>query len=486
MKAQTTFTKVLKTKNLQLAAGLVVAMTFSNHLNAQNNTSYSDNDFPIGGTNNCAIGVAAISSGFTTTGNTAVGSRTLTNTSGNDNVAIGNHALHNSSTGNNNAANGSNVLFKNTTGSSNVANGANAMYSNTVGTYNTATGAKALYANTVANRNSAFGWEALVAANGNHNAAFGFRALFKNTSGSENTGCGTGALGSNTTGAGNSSLGTWSDVGAGNLSNATAIGYTSLVNASNKVRIGNASVTVIEGQVAYSWPSDGRFKTNVKEEDVKGLEFIKKLRPVVYNFDTRKFTEFWTKNMPEDVRKEHLNQDFTASTNVRQSGFIAQEVESAAKEANYDFNGVHVPENENDNYSLAYAEFVVPLVKAVQEQQKIIEGLQQQINDMQKGQGSATGIGNSLSVTGASMDQNVPNPFSTETVISFNLPNQIGNAYMTVYDLSGRQIKTLPISKRGASSITITSDQLEAGMYIYSIVADGKIVDSKRMVVTGK
>ncbi len=55
------------------------------------------------------------------------------------------------------------------------------------------------------------------------------------------------------------------------------------------------------------------------------------------------------------------------------TGFLAQEVEAAAKKINYDFSGVDVPKVDGGLYSLRYAEFVVPLVKAVQEQQVIIE-----------------------------------------------------------------------------------------------------------------
>jgi len=60
-----------------------------------------------------------------------------------------------------------------------------------------------------------------------------------------------------------------------------------------------------------------------------------------------------------------------------QTGFIAQEVEQVAKQIGYDFNGVDKPKNSNDYYGLRYAEFVVPLTKAVQEQQKMIEGLKE-------------------------------------------------------------------------------------------------------------
>jgi hypothetical protein len=46
---------------------------------------------------------------------------------------------------------------------------------------------------------------------------------------------------------------------------------------------------------------------------------------------------------------------------------MAQEVEAAAQALNYNFSGVQAPPNDESLYSLRYAEFVVPLVKAVQE-----------------------------------------------------------------------------------------------------------------------
>jgi len=58
-------------------------------------------------------------------------------------------------------------------------------------------------------------------------------------------------------------------------------------------------------------------------------------------------------------------------------------VEQAAKEIGYDFSGVDTPDNPNDFYGLRYAEFVVPLVKAVQEQQSIINQQESTIDRQQ-------------------------------------------------------------------------------------------------------
>ena len=61
------------------------------------------------------------------------------------------------------------------------------------------------------------------------------------------------------------------------------------------------------------------------------------------------------------------------------TGFLAQDVEMIAQQLGYTFDGIHIPKNDKDYYSLAYSQFIMPLVKSVQEQQSIIETLQKQV-----------------------------------------------------------------------------------------------------------
>ena len=70
--------------------------------------------------------------------------------------------------------------------------------------------------------------------------------------------------------------------------------------------------------------------------------------------------------------------------NFIQSGFVAQDVEKAAKKVGYSFSGVDAPKNDNDIYGLRYSEFVVPLVKGMQEQQEMIEAQQELIKKLEK------------------------------------------------------------------------------------------------------
>ncbi len=65
------------------------------------------------------------------------------------------------------------------------------------------------------------------------------------------------------------------------------------------------------------------------------------------------------------------------------SGFLAQEVEQSGKELKYDFSGVDKPKTDGGLYSLRYSEFVVPLVKSVQELNAKVQSQQAEMYQMQ-------------------------------------------------------------------------------------------------------
>ena len=84
----------------------------------------------------------------------------------------------------------------------------------------------------------------------------------------------------------------------------------------------------------------------------------------------------------------------------------------------------------------------------------------------------------------ASLSQNTPNPFSEATTIAFTLPESVKDAMLCIYEMNGKQLEQIIISERGASSVQIESYKFSAGMYLYSLIADGAIIDTKRMVLT--
>jgi trimeric autotransporter adhesin len=339
------------------------------------------------GSGNTAVGYESQMQDTNSIGNTSLGVRSLySHISGNYNTAIGDSALFADLTGNSNTAVGAFTLVSNTSGSTNTASGTYALYSNTTGGNNTASGVSALRFNTTGNTNTGFGAYALyLNTEGTNNTASGYFALRSNTTGASNTAYGASALYFNTTGEGNTSIGCASLVenitghnntaigfsagsnGSG-FSNTSAVGYQTTTTASNQVRVGNSSVTSIGGQVGWTTLSDERVKNTISE-GVAGLDFIMKLHPVTYRYDVSKINTLVGR---KDVSYYPGKNDIEKITF---SGFLAQEVEQAAKSAGYDFSGVDLPKNDKDLYGIRYGDFVVPLVKAMQEQQGQINSI---------------------------------------------------------------------------------------------------------------
>ena len=80
--------------------------------------------------------------------------------------------------------------------------------------------------------------------------------------------------------------------------------------------------------------------------------------------------------------------------------------------------------------------------------------------------------------------QNVPNPFAVDTKIAYQLPESTRNASLYIYNMNGLQVADYPISSFGEGLVIVSAGSLEAGMYLYSLVADGKVIDTKRMILT--
>lgn len=298
----------------------------------------------------------------------------FSNTSGNGNTGIGKNALGGNTTGGGNTAVGNGAAISNLLASNNVAIGESALVNNQNAGRNTAVGASAMLNFNFTNggasyntNNTAIGRASFVNLNGttnsnaNDNVAIGVNSGFHATT---NTGCT--YLGTSTT-----------DATTGYI-NGTALGYNCTLDASNRVRLGGSGVTSVGGPVAYTNFSDMRFKHHVSNE-VVGIELIKKLKPITYQFDYAALDKFY--NRPDSITK---NINYDEANNMTQIGFMAQDVENLCKELNFDFGAVDRPSDTKSGiYGIRYTAFVPVLVKAVQEQQAQIEALQTK-NDAQK------------------------------------------------------------------------------------------------------
>jgi len=237
-------------------------------------------------------------------------------------IALGSYAYQSNTTGHNNVSIGILSLNHNTTGCRNVAIGNNALNRNETGEFNTAIGMSAGY----------------------------------NVSGSYNT-----------------LLGAGTDIRE-TYHHCTLLGDGSTVTGSSQVQLGNTNVTVY-AQTAVQTRSDARDKVEI-QDTVLGLDFIKKLTPRQFKMNSRELY------FEQDKQRDYTAKNDGSKAGKRfHQGFVAQEVKQVIDEMGVDFAGYqdHKINGGQDVLSLGYTEFIAPIVKAIQQQQHIIEHLQQRI-----------------------------------------------------------------------------------------------------------
>lgn len=247
--------------------------------------------------------------------------------------------------------------------------------------------------------------------------------------------------------------------------------------------------------------SDQLFKTNI--QNLNGaMSLINQLQPRTYNLDTQNFVDF---NFEND----------------QQMGLIAQEVETVIptivsnhiRPAQYDSLGIEIAP-EIAYKGVEYEELIPLLIAGMKEQQTVISSKDSLINNLNDRltqlENCLSGILPMLCQMNQSMvqptseevqqklkaaidvklsdknaiilNQNVPNPFAESTVISYSIPTTVQKAQIHFYDGSGKLINSVDIVERGSGQLNVFADDLSTGVYTYSLVADGQIVSTKRMM----
>jgi hypothetical protein len=219
-------------------------------------------------------------------------------------------------------------------------------------------------------------------------------------------------------------------------------------------------------------PSDRRFKNDIADEENMTAKLMQ-LKPKHYTFDTQK-----NKSMSFSSKLQH--------------GFISQEVEEIFPELVQDVYGPGTPASQGEKAApiqykaLNYNGFISMLVRGFQEQQAEIESLKKQIastNTLVINENNKAILTEEIKSSAFSLAQNIPNPFSERSTISYSVPSDSKQALMAIFDLNGKMILQYKLAP-GKGQVTINGNQLSAGMYIYSIISDGQEVISKRMVLT--
>ena len=212
--------------------------------------------------------------------------------------------------------------------------------------------------------------------------------------------------------------------------------------------------------------SDSTKKENFQSLCGNSLSKVLKLKGYTYNWKG------------DEIKKRH-------------AGLLAQQVEKVVPEA------VFTVDSTGEKL-LAYSHFIPYLVEAIKEQQATIDEQQTAIEKLtarietlesSSSQDKLAMIGTTnteetISSEEATLSQNIPNPFSSATRIDVYLPETVSEARLYVYNMQGAQIKSFDLRERGNTSVTIEGYSLDAGMYLYTLIADGKEMDTKKMVLT--
>lgn len=453
--------------------------TFVGAQSGQSNTTGTPNTF-IGGN----AGFLNTTGGF----NVFVGdSAGVKNTTASLNTFVGHAAGRDNTTFSGNTFIGANAGANNATGDAHVFVGKNAGASTVNNSTNTYVGSEAGMKSTAGFNTFVGGLAGRNATTGSNNTCLGAMTGTGLSTGSENVLLGSQAgLGINSgsknvsigrsSGSTNTTSGTFlghSAHATGAFSNVTALGNGATVNTNNKIRLGNTAVLVIEGNVAYT-VSDGRFKRDVRA-DAPGLDFVMGLRPVTYHFNYTDFSKF--------LGEENVDQAVLAGKDqARELGFVAQDVERLCAEQGVAVsNLVHVPDGEVDNYSVAYGQFVVPLVQAVQEQQAQIAALQSLVEAQQVQLATlqnllAVQLRDAARAPAPALDCR-PNP--TGGALQVSLRGIADGATLSLFSADGALMRVQP-AREGLQTLDLGG--LPAGTYFLQTGGPGQAPVSKTIV----
>ncbi|MFU8842810.1 MAG: T9SS type A sorting domain-containing protein [Bacteroidales bacterium] len=163
-------------------------------------------------------------------------------------------------------------------------------------------------------------------------------------------------------------------------------------------------------------------------------------------------------------------------------GFVTEELETT-------FPQLVVKDDSTGKKYVNYTRMIPILVEAIKQQQKEIEYLYSVIKGTPKnnaGIDDLNTIQKSEKVKGDQclLFQNEPNPFDQHTSIKYHLAGGISSAVIYIFDLQGKLMKAYSINQPGQGAIVVNAGEFKPGMYIYTMIADGKEIDTKRMILT--
>ena len=176
--------------------------------------------------------------------------------------------------------------------------------------------------------------------------------------------------------------------------------------------------------------------------------------------------------LPDSISVEEAMKRAGIDPNRKHIGLIAQELRELYPNL--------VEESQDGYLAVNYVELVPVLIRAIQELKAELDAVKG--IDTERRAPSITGVSAAKSDANL-LYQNTPNPFKEQTIIRFSLADNVQDASICFFDMTGKTIKKLPISS-GMESVSIGGYELGEGMFLYSLIINGQVIDTKRMVIS--
>lgn len=239
----------------------------------------------------------------------------------------------------------------------------------------------------------------------------------------------------------------------------------------------------INGRVkaaGFDVASDKRLKSNIEPMSY-GLAEVLRLNPVSYRYNGLGGTE---------------------NNGDRHFGLLAQELQQVAPEMVKEYTHVIYEHDEELGQEVVGTEQFLQirdnevkymLLNAIKEQQAQIEAQNELIKQLQEKVATIESTGTTTvehdrnvtltAVDHSALEQNRPNPFESQTVIDYAIESDFNSAEIRFFNANGQLMHTEKINHSGQGQINLNTVNLTSGTYMYSLLVDGQVIDTKKMEI---
>lgn len=232
-------------------------------------------------------------------------------------------------------------------------------------------------------------------------------------------------------------------------------------------------------------PSDINLKENIIfiRDEENTLDNLMQMNVIKYNYKPKAYIA---------KTEDELSLYEDEASVAKAEEFAKQEIQRMAEQKHYGLSAQElqkiypdlVRESQDGTLGVNYVELVPILIHSIQELKQELDEVKAGGNARQTRSISDDGQEDRTIATSKNvLYQNTPNPFKEQTTIRFSLADDVKDASICIFDLSGKMLRKLPVSQ-GMSSVSINGWELGEGLFLYSLVVGGREIDTKRMIIT--